>query len=80
MLRIKLPLFLLIFWEFIPYDIGSILDKFGVAVRTGQHCTQPIMDHFKIPGTVRASFSFINTTKEIDILYEAVLKAKSMLS
>ena len=63
-----------------PYDIGSILDKFGVAVRTGQHCTQPIMDHFKIPGTVRASFSFINTTKEIDILYEAVIKAKSMLS
>ena len=62
------------------YDIGSILDKFGVAVRTGQHCTQPIMDHFNIPGTVRVSLSFINTFEEIDILFEAVLKAKSMLS
>ena len=62
------------------YDIGSILDKFGVAVRTGQHCTQPIMDHFEIPGTVRVSLSFINTFEEIDILYEAILKAKLMLS
>ena len=62
------------------YDIGSILDKFGVAVRTGQHCTQPIMDHFNIPGTVRVSLSFINTFEEIDILFEAVSKAKSMLS
>jgi cysteine desulfurase/selenocysteine lyase len=62
------------------YDIGSILDKFGVAVRTGQHCTQPIMDHFDIPGTVRVSLSFINTFEEIDILQEATIKAKSMLS
>ena len=62
------------------YDIGSILDKFGVAVRTGQHCTQPIMDHFNIPGTVRVSLSFINTFEEIDVLFEAVSKAKSMLS
>ena len=62
------------------YDIGSILDKFGVAVRTGQHCTQPIMDHFNISGTVRVSLSFINTFEEIDILFEAVSKAKSMLS
>ena len=62
------------------YDVGSILDKFGVAVRTGQHCAQPIMDHFNIPGTVRVSLSFINTFKEIDILYEAIVKAKSMLS
>ena len=62
------------------YDIGSILDKYGVAVRTGQHCAQPIMDHFDIPGTVRVSLSFINTFEEIDILQEAVIKAKSMLS
>ena len=62
-----------------PYDIGSILDKLGVAVRTGHHCAQPIMDFFKIPGTVRASFSFYNTKEEIDVLVEAVKKAKSML-
>ena len=62
------------------YDIGSILDKYGVAVRTGQHCAQPIMDHFDIPGTVRVSLSFINTFEEIDILREAIIKAKSMLS
>ena len=47
-----------------PYDIGSILDKFGIAVRTGQHCAQPIMDHFHISGTVRVSLSFINTKNE----------------
>ena len=62
-----------------PYDIGVILDKLGVAVRTGHHCTQPIMDFYKIPGTVRASFAFYNTKKEIDILVEALKKAKSML-
>ena len=62
------------------YDIGSILDKYGVAVRTGQHCAQPIMDYFNIPGTVRVSLSFLNTFDEIDILCEALLKAKSMLS
>ena len=62
------------------YDIGSILDKFGIAVRTGQHCAQPIMDHFGIDGTVRASFSFINTIEEIDHFYDSLVKAKSMLS
>ena len=62
------------------YDIGSILDKFGIAVRTGQHCAQPIMDHFGIDGTVRASFSFINTIEEIDYFYDSLIKAKSMLS
>ena len=66
--------------EIHSYDIGSILDKYGVAVRTGQHCAQPIMDHFDIPGTVRVSLSFINTFEEIDILQEAIIKAKSMLS
>ncbi len=63
-----------------PYDIGTILDKLGVAVRTGHHCAQPIMDFYKIPGTVRASFAFYNTLEEVDILVEAVKKAKMMLS
>lgn len=62
-----------------PYDIGVILDKLGIAVRTGHHCTQPIMRFYDIPGTVRASFSFYNTKEEIDIFIEAVKKAKSML-
>ena len=62
-----------------PYDIGSILDKLGIAVRTGHHCAQPIMDFYKIPGTVRASFAFYNTIEEVDVLVAGVLKAKSML-
>lgn len=62
-----------------PYDIGSILDKLGIAVRTGHHCAQPIMDFYKIPGTVRASFSFYNTMEEVDVLVEGVKKAKNML-
>ena len=62
-----------------PSDIGSILDQFGIAVRTGQHCTQPIMDRFNIPGTVRASFSFYNTKSEIDLFIDAVKKAVKML-
>lgn len=63
-----------------PYDIGAILDKMGIAVRTGHHCAQPIMQFFDIPGTVRASFSFYNTTQEIDAMVAAVKKAKMMLS
>lgn len=63
-----------------PYDIGTILDKLGIAVRTGHHCAQPIMDFYKIPGTVRASFSFYNTKAEIDTMVEGVKKAKMMLS
>ena len=62
-----------------PYDIGSIIDKLGIAVRTGHHCAQPIMDYFKIPGTVRASFAFYNTKDEIDIFIKAVKRAKAML-
>ena len=62
-----------------PSDIGSILDQYGIAVRTGQHCTQPIMDHFNIPGTVRASFSFYNTKSEIDLFIDAIEKASKML-
>ncbi len=63
-----------------PYDIGTIIDKLGIAVRTGHHCAQPIMDFFKIPGTIRASFAFYNTKEEIDIFVEAVKRAKLMLS
>lgn len=62
-----------------PYDIGSILDKLGIAVRTGHHCAQPIMDFYKIPGTVRASLSFYNTMEEVDLLVEGVKRAKNML-
>ena len=62
-----------------PYDIGSILDKMGIAVRTGHHCAQPIMDFYKIPGTVRASFSFYNTFEEIDLMVVALKKAITML-
>ncbi|MCB0388529.1 MAG: aminotransferase class V-fold PLP-dependent enzyme, partial [Winogradskyella sp.] len=63
-----------------PYDIGTILDKLGIAVRTGHHCAQPIMAYFKIPGTVRASFAFYNTKEEVDILVAGVKKAKMMLA
>ena len=63
-----------------PYDIGTIIDKLGIAVRTGQHCTQPIMDYYNIPGTIRASFAFYNTKLEIDVFIEAIKKAKMMLS
>jgi len=62
-----------------PYDIGTIIDKLGIAVRTGHHCAQPIMDFYKVPGTVRASFSFYNTFEEIDLFINAVKKAKIML-
>ncbi|GGY66934.1 cysteine desulfurase [Cellvibrio zantedeschiae] len=62
-----------------PADVGVLLDKQGVAVRTGNHCAQPIMDQFEIPGTVRASFSFYNTFAEVDRLFAAIEKAKMFL-
>jgi len=62
-----------------PYDIGMLLDKLGIAVRTGHHCAQPIMDMFGIPGTVRASFAFYNTKEEIDRFTEALKKVINML-
>ena len=62
------------------YDIGTILDKFGIAVRTGQHCAQPVMDYFGISGTVRASFSFYNTKEEIDYFCKSLDRAIAMLS
>ena len=63
-----------------PYDVGTILDKLGIAVRTGHHCAQPIMDFYKIPGTIRASFAFYNTKAEIDVLVDGIKKAKMMLA
>ncbi len=62
-----------------PYDIGTLLDKMGIAVRTGHHCCQPIMDHFQIPGTVRASFAFYNTHEEVARFIAGVEKAVGML-
>ena len=61
-----------------PSDLGSVLDKLGIAVRTGHHCAQPIMDRFEIPGTVRASFAVYNTENEIDIFIEGIEKVKKM--
>lgn len=63
-----------------PFDIGTIIDKLGIAVRTGHHCAQPIMDFYNIPGTIRASFTFYNTFEEIDLLASALERAKTMLS
>ena len=63
-----------------PYDVGVILDNFGVAIRTGSHCTQPIMERYKIPGTARISFALYNTEEEVDICIKAIKKAKIMLS
>lgn len=63
-----------------PYDAGTIIDKLGIAVRTGHHCTQPLMEHFNIPGTIRASFAPYNTFEEIDLLIEAIEKVKTMFN
>lgn len=63
-----------------PYDTGFVLDKMGIAVRTGHHCAQPVMDFYGIPGTVRASFAFYNTFEEVNRLVEGLYKAKKMLS
>jgi cysteine desulfurase/selenocysteine lyase len=62
-----------------PYDVGTLLDKLGIAVRTGHHCTQPIMDRYGIPGTVRASFAIYNTREEVDILISAIKRIAPML-
>ena len=62
-----------------PYDVGTLLDKMGIAVRTGHHCAQPIMDYYKIPGTIRASFAFYNTQDEVDTFVNGVQRAVAML-
>jgi cysteine desulfurase/selenocysteine lyase len=61
-----------------PYDAGVIIDKMGIAVRTGHHCAMPLIDWYKIPATVRASFAFYNTTEEIDSLVEAIQKVRKI--
>ena len=61
-----------------PYDTGTILDQMGIAIRTGHHCTEPLMNYLKIPGTARASFAFYNTKEEIDLLVKGILKVKKM--
>ena len=62
-----------------PYDVGMLLDKMGVAVRTGHHCAQPLMDFLGIPGTVRASFALYNTKEEVDLFTDALEKVAVML-
>ena len=76
----KVPVISFLIGKIHPYDLGTLLDKMGIAIRTGHHCTQPIMDRFKIPGTCRASFAFYNTKEEGDILIDAINKAVKMLS
>ncbi len=61
-----------------PYDAGMIIDKFGIALRTGNHCAQPLMDLLGIQGTIRASFAFYNTKEEIDKLADAIVKVQEM--
>jgi cysteine desulfurase/selenocysteine lyase len=62
-----------------PYDIGALVDKMGVAVRTGHHCTEPLMQYFNIPGTVRASFAVYNTEEEVEKLIAALIRARDIL-
>ena len=61
------------------YDMGTLLDKIGLALRTGHHCAQPIMKHYGIEGTLRASFALYNTKEEIDKLYEGILRVQKIL-
>jgi cysteine desulfurase/selenocysteine lyase len=75
----KVPIVSFLIGSIHPYDMGMIIDKMGIAVRTGTHCTMPVMDRFGIDGTIRVSMAFYNTFEEIDRLYEAVVKAKQML-
>jgi cysteine desulfurase/selenocysteine lyase len=63
-----------------PFDVGSLLDQLGIAVRTGHHCNQPLMARLGVPGTVRASLAFYNTREEIDRFVEGLLKIQTMLS
>ena len=62
-----------------PYDMGTILDKLGIAVRTGHHCAQPVMDRYDIPGTIRASFAVYNTKEEIDLMIAAIERSIKIL-
>jgi cysteine desulfurase/selenocysteine lyase len=75
----KVPVVSFLIGNLHPYDVGFILDKQGIAVRTGHHCAQPLMERFGIPGTIRASFAFYNSVEEIDRLVNAVERARTML-
>ena len=61
-----------------PHDLGTLVDQDGVAIRTGHHCTQPVMDFFKVPATARASLALYNTKEELDILFKAIYRAKGI--
>jgi cysteine desulfurase/selenocysteine lyase len=63
-----------------PHDIGTVLDRMGIAVRTGHHCAQPVMDRFQVPATTRASLAFYNTTAELDALEVGLRKVRDMFS
>ena len=63
-----------------PFDVGTLLDQMGIAIRTGHHCTQPLMDFYKIPGTARASFAFYNSKEEVDYLISSLKKTIKLLS
>jgi len=76
----KVPVISFLIDKLHPYDVGFILDKQGIAVRTGHHCAQPLMERYGIPGTIRASFAFYNTVEEIDRLVHAVERARTMLA
>lgn len=76
----KISIFSFLIQGLHPYDVGMILDKMGIAVRTGTHCAQPVMDHFQISGTIRASMAFYNSFEDIDRLIEGLKRAKTMLS
>ncbi len=75
----KIPVISFVLEDIHQYDVGMILDKLGIAVRTGSHCAQPIMDRFGIDGTIRASLCFYNTTGEVDALIEGLLKVREMM-
>ena len=76
--RKKISILSFLLEEVHPYDAGMVLDKLGIALRTGTHCTQPVMDHFKITGTMRASLAFYNTKQELDRLHEGLNKVMEM--
>ena len=61
-----------------PHDLGTFVDREGVAIRTGHHCTQPVMEFFKVPATARASLAFYNTKEELDILVKSIYRAKEI--
>jgi len=76
----KINVFSFLLKDIHPYDAGMVLDKLGIAVRTGTHCTQPVMDHYNITGTIRASMVFYNTTEEVDMLVYALNRVKKMFT